>query len=114
MTSTELKHQARQQKWGAAIQECRSSGLSVQQWCRERGITASTYYRREREELSIADAAQELPKAPVFAELPTPKQQERKVSECSAMLRIGNSSIELYQELSPELLKTLIEALGPC
>ena len=42
MTSTELKHQARQQKWVAAIQNCRSSGLPVRQWCKQRGITPST------------------------------------------------------------------------
>lgn len=113
MTSTELKHQARQQKWVAAIQDCRSSGLPVRQWCKQRGITPSTYYRWEREVLSIADAP-ELPGAPAFAELPAPKQQCRNVSECSATLRIGNSSIEFYQELSPELLKTLVEALGSC
>lgn len=29
MTSTALKHQARLQDWAEAIQECRSSGLSV-------------------------------------------------------------------------------------
>lgn len=64
--------------------------------------------------LSIADAALELPGASVFAELPAPKQQYRNVSECSATLRIGNSSIEFYQELSPELLKIMVEALGSC
>lgn len=111
MTSTELKHQARQQKWVAAIQNCRSSGLPVQQWCKQRGITPSTYYRWEREVLSIADAAPEFPGAPAFAELPAPKQQDRNVSECSATLRIGNSSIDFYQELSPDLLKALVEAL---
>lgn len=114
MTSTELKHQARQQKWVAAIQNCRSSGLPVRQWCKQRGITPSTYYRWEREVLSIADAAPEFPGAPAFAELPAPKQQDRNVSECSATLRIGNSSIDFYQELRPDLLKALVEALRPC
>ena len=114
MTSTELKHQAQEQKSVAAIQDCRSSGLPVRQWCRQRGITPSTYYRWEREVLSIADAAPELPKAPAFVELPAPKQQYRNVPECSATLRIGNSSIEFYQELSPELLKIIVEALGSC
>ena len=114
MTSTELKHQARQQKWMATIQDCRSSGLPVRQWCKQRAITPSTYYRWEREVLSVADAAPESPRTPTFAELPASKQQDRNVSECSATLRIGNSSIDFYQELSPELLKTLDEALGSC
>ena len=64
--------------------------------------------------LSIADAAPEFPGAPAFAELPAPKQQDRNVSECSATLRIGNSRIDFYQELSPDLLKALVEALRPC
>ena len=64
--------------------------------------------------LSIADTEPGLPGTPTFTELPAPKQQYRNVSECSATLRIGNSSIEFYQELSPELLKTLVEALGAC
>ena len=49
MTSIELKHQARLQEWAGAIRDCRSSGLSVRQWCRERGTTPTTYYRWERE-----------------------------------------------------------------
>lgn len=64
--------------------------------------------------LSIADTEPGLPGTPTFAELPAPKQQYRNVSECSATLRIGNSSIEFYQELSPELLKIMVEALGSC
>ena len=34
MTSNELKHQAKVQEWGLAIQDCRSSGVSVREWCR--------------------------------------------------------------------------------
>ena len=64
--------------------------------------------------LSIVDATLELPGAPTFAELPAQKQQYRNVPECSATVRIGNSSMEFYQELSPELLKALVEALRPC
>ena len=92
------------------LQKQRSSGTAVVQAKRNH----TTYYRWEREVLSIADAAPEFPGAPAFAELPAPKQQDRNVSECSATLRIGNSSIDFYQELSPDLLKALVEALRPC
>ena len=44
MTSNGLKHQANLREWAVAIQECRSSGQSVKQWCRNRGITTTTYY----------------------------------------------------------------------
>lgn len=33
MTSNELKHKARLQEWALTVQECRSSGKPVKQWC---------------------------------------------------------------------------------
>ena len=52
MTSNELKHEAKKQEWSMSIQECRGSGLSVSERCRQRGVTTATYYRWERELLT--------------------------------------------------------------
>ena len=41
MTSNELKHEAKKQEWNIAIQEYRGSGLSVSEWCRQRGVTTA-------------------------------------------------------------------------
>lgn len=116
MTSTELKHQARLQEWAVAIQDCRSSGLSVRQWCRERGTTPTTYYRWERELLSIADSTATLPETPTvaFAELPVPKQVSCNVAERSATLHLDNVSIDIYPQCGPEQLKALVEILRIC
>ena len=95
MTSIELKHQARLQEWAGAIRDCRSSGLSVRQWCRERETTPTTYYRWERELLSVASTAKALPETPAgaFAELPVPKQVCCNTAERSATLHLDNVSI---------------------
>ncbi len=61
MTTNKLKHQANLQKWAGAVQECRSSGLSVKQWCQDYGITTTTYYRWERELLGIAGESRNKP-----------------------------------------------------
>ncbi len=61
MTSNELKYQANLQKWAAAIQQCRSSGVPVKQWCRKQGIGVTTYYRWERKIPGIADTAKAVP-----------------------------------------------------
>lgn len=116
MTSTELKHQARLQEWAGAIQDCRSSGLSVRQWCRERGTTPTTYYRWERELLSVASTMKAPPETPaaVFAELPVPKQVCSNVAERSATLHLGNVSIDIYPQCGSEQLKTLVEILRTC
>ena len=114
MTSNELKHQARTQEWGVAIQECRSSGLSVREWCRQRGVTTTTYYRWEREVLSgIRRKEPAAHPATAFVELPAP-QPLRNVSERTVTLNLGKGSIDLYQEMSPEMLRTLVEILRTC
>lgn len=75
MKTTELKHQARLQNWAVAIQEYRSSELSVKQWCRQRGLTPRTYYRWKREVLALAEAEGNAQKEIVsFVKLPPPKQ----------------------------------------
>ena len=115
MTSIELKHQARLQEWAGAIRDCRSSGLSVRQWCRERGTTPTTYYRWERELLSVASTAKALSETPAvaFAELPVPKQVCCNTTERSATLRIGNASLDIYPSCDTEQMKKLVELCSP-
>lgn len=81
MTSNELKHEAKKQEWSMSIQECRGSGLSVSEWCRQRGVTTATYYRWERELLTGVRRNGAPPStAETFAELPVPKQVSRNVA----------------------------------
>ena len=72
MTSNALKHEAKKQEWSIAIQDCRSSGLSVREWCHQQGTTTTTYYRWEWELLSAANSKAPQAEASVvrFAELP--------------------------------------------
>ena len=115
MTSTELKHQAKLQTWSAAIQECRSSGLSVKQWCKQRVVTPTTYYRWERELLALAKTEKHVMREPVaFAELPAPKYEIQNVSERVATFRINDVSVDIYAGVQPELLKALVETLRSC
>ena len=114
MTSNELKHQARMQEWGLAIQDCRSSGLSVREWCRQRGVTTTTYYRWEREVLSGIRRKDGSGRSGVaFVELPAPQPLQNVLGR-TATVNIGGGSIDLYQEMGPELLRTLVELLREC
>ena len=116
MTSTELKHQARLRKWAEAIQDCGSSGLSVRQWCGERGTTTTTYYRWERELLSAASSMTPQTEVPAvaFAELPVPKQVCRNTTERSATPRIGSASLDIYPNYDTEQMKKLVELPRLC
>ena len=115
MTSNELKHEAKKQEWNIAIQECRSSGLSVSEWCQQRGVTTTTYYRWEREFLALAETEPCSSVSAVrFAELSAPKQVSRNVAERSATLHIGNASLDIYPGCDTEQLKMLVELLRLC
>ena len=114
MTSNELKHEAKKQEWGMAIQECRSSGLSVREWCRQRGVTTTTYYRWERGLLAGAKRDEKASTAVVtFAEVTAPAAP-RNVAERSATLRIGNTSLDIYSGCDAEHLKILLEMMRLC
>ena len=114
MTSAELKHEAHLQRWAATIQECRSSGQSVKKWCGENGISVTTYYRWERAVLSRAEDAKGREETRAGGKLPVRKVGLRNGSECAATVRIGEGCIEFHQEMSPELIRSLIKALRSC
>ena len=115
MTSNELKHEAKKQEWSMSIQECRGSGLSVSEWCRQRGVTTATYYRWERELLALAETEPCSSVSAVrFAGLPAPKQVSRNAAERSATLHIVNASLDIYPGCDTEQLKMLVELLRLC
>ena len=81
-----------------------------------RGTTPTTYYRWERELLSVASTAKALSETPAvaFAELPVPKQVCCNTTERSATLRIGNASLDIYPSCDTEQMKKLVELLRLC
>lgn len=98
-----------------SIQECRGSGLSVSEWCRQRGVTTATYYHWERELLTGVRKNGAPPSTAVtFAKLPVPKQVSCNVAERCATLHIGNASLDIYPGCDAELLKMLVELLRLC
>ena len=56
MNAWDLKREAAIPMWQARIKACRSSGLSIREWCAANGIDRRTYYRWES--LCLARASQ--------------------------------------------------------
>ena len=50
-----VKKKVRLQEWEQQIEEQKTSGLSVQEWCRQNGIAAKTYYYHLRKTCSSPD-----------------------------------------------------------
>lgn len=47
-TNKEEKKEVRHREWAEQIAECQSSGMKIKEWCRKKGISYNTYYRRLR------------------------------------------------------------------
>ena len=114
MTALELKHQEKLRRWSEMVGDCRSSRTTVKQWCKEHGITPSTYYRWEREVLSKAKQTEESSSPVSFAAIPIPDLPSRNVSEHIATFRYGELSLVVYSGAEPEALSMLLGILRSC
>ena len=52
MTIYDIQNAQKTPVWKQRILECRSSGKSVKEWCKEQGLDFTTYYRWERKILA--------------------------------------------------------------
>ena len=107
-----LKKNVRMQEWERQIEEQKSSGLSVQEWCQQHSIKPKTYYyhlRKVREEylmLGKGENSQEK------------KETERAVVPILAAPSGGNISIEknglhitFPENISAEILIAVVDKL---
>ena len=74
MTIYEIQSARKAPIWKQRIIECRSSGMSVKEWCKEQGLDFTTYYRWERKILTSIIPAEDISGLPVpeLPELPAP------------------------------------------
>ena len=61
MTIYEIQNAQKTPIWKQQIIECRSSGKSVKEWCKEQGLDFTTYYRWERKILAHIIPVEEYP-----------------------------------------------------
>ena len=99
---TEIKAKVSMQDWQQRIIDCQSSGMSVKAWCRENGISTSSYYfhlRRIRESVLEENQLVSIGKPTI-----------------SDGIRIESAGITvtLPETISPEHLTAVLSALKSC
>ena len=120
----------RLKQWSQQIRDCqnRPVGLTMDDWCRQQGITKANYYSRlRRVRQAILNYSSEengdCNLIPDFVELPVPadclstaiprEQTMTEKSAVSAVIRGNNGiTIDVFPETSPELLHALMRALA--
>ena len=94
--------------WAERVSACRSSDLSVRDWCRENEICEQTYYRWQKKLYGIAKAQQEQPR---FAEI-TPTQLTS--GQAAVTVRIAGAEIDIQNGADEETVGMVLRLLRSC
>ena len=113
MNAKEAATQYRMKEWAAIIQDRADSGLTIDKYCEQRGISKNSYYywlKAIRKKLisEVPAAVGDVPPAPItFQELATPSQ----VTSVQDSITIGikGMSIIVTKDTSMELLLRVLE-----
>lgn len=71
----QVREEYRLQQWGQIVQQCRESGMSNRDFCRQNGITEKTYYYWLRK-LRMAGASKD---SPQLVELERPDSARERI-----------------------------------
>ena len=101
---TVATHDQKLRLWISRIQECRSSGITVEAWCKQQGFSSKNYYywmRKIKREAFEALPAERKPTAKMqsvvyetpFAEIPVITTPENTIAVCR--IQLGNAVLEV-------------------
>ena len=121
--------QVKLQYWLEVIRQCRASGLTNQAWCEQHNISLKSYYywiakirklaledlpRKNNGINATADQYTLLQNpASEFAEIPLPGRHATR-SDPAVVLHIGTITVEVFEDISCELLSTILKAVQSC
>ena len=123
MEITNMKRSVRLQQWGEMIQSRQESGLTVDTWCQENGISKKTYYYRLRKvrlaalnDISDPRMIPMQPAAdPVFAELKLSGEYHTVTAECgmrpSVLVTLGAATIGINNGADPGVVANVIRVV---
>lgn len=119
----EVKKKLRQREWAEEIAECQNSGMKIKEWCQMKGISSNTYYRRLRmvraalleQDTQTMQQIIPLSSSAALQRFETDAIQSPPIPEHEkVMIRKNGIEIELPQNISEQMLLTLLMGLREC
>ena len=104
-----VNRQQRLAEWSRRVEACRSSGLTVVQWCQENGIAVSTYFSWQRK---VFQALKEVQKI-TFAEVPV-MEVSPFPGHVAASVEVNGIQIQVYEGADKDTLQALLQAVKSC
>ena len=109
------RHESLLKIWKQRIVECKNSGLTVAQWCKQNQIGIKTYYywqpkvwERETKILKTAEETGAVSLPTQFAQINLPAAAP-ELSQADVVLHYNDWSIELRNSVSPVLLNRIMQ-----
>ncbi len=109
--------QCRLETWARQIQECnnRPTGMKIEEWCEQNGVTKANYYYRVRQVRSafIENAArQESSSAIVPVSIGTMVQEQSMNQSYSVDISSNGFDIHVTENTSMELLASILQVVA--
>lgn len=115
MDTRQVAHEVRRQQWAMVMRERRESGMTIRDFCRERGIKEKTFFYWQKklresvcENLALRQETAMTP-APSFAEVRLPVERPGKDV---IRVRLGDAEVEIGGDVSPVAIETVLRTLG--
>ena len=105
-----VKSQIQLENWTEMVRNCRTSGLTVEQWCRENGIGRKTYYYRQRKVRQAALAElKATTQTTVFGKLDLPPQNA--TPQQAITVHLSYASIDVAAGTDEQTIRAVLRAL---
>lgn len=112
-----VAHKTKLQEWTERVQECRSSGIPVKDWCKEHEIKVSTFYAWQKKVFNSLSAELQLNSynaTTIFAEITQDLHVAADSANIAATLRAGDFSIDIYDNASATFIENMFRGLKSC
>ena len=116
METFKKKNTALQHKlWKKQIQDCKESGLSIKDWCRENDIHIQTYYYRLRAiDRESKDILQPIVPLSISKNIPQKETGSSPVSTSEIIIHRGIIEVKIPYNAPEQILLTILRGLREC
>lgn len=105
----------RLEQWTSIIQERVKSGISVDKWCKDHGISRDSYYyylRKVKVAITKGTGKADIPQTPKIVQLlPSPDPSESTSQETAIILKLNGITIEIKDCASDAVIERTLKAL---
>ncbi len=99
-------------EWAEKVKQCRSSGLSVREWCQENRINISSYYKWQRKIYSLVEA-EEKSRFSKFAEV-TPSMGMCETATVAITVHAKGVAVDIHNGAASAAVEAVLRLLKLC